>query len=476
MASTTLRIPEVLNHLRSGEKVDLKKLLPKGIKMPDMESIEYPSILVRILPNDKNYAILNIMINDLLRYTAIDIKIESLVERIRKYFPGVSQNNIDSLHKSRIIEDFLANLREMRTNMETLIRAPLSYDQVLVYQAIEGHPYAINESQLFVIKNTNKLKGDWVETLFEIFAYASMITVSDVYIVLPFQKTIWKYSINDWKNRNTYRDFLNSKSKKVQEDSLVDVFVGNVLRQQFRIGFHAPKLKTLMETIQNLPDFTKPYQIFLGGPQNTNININNKEIVAAKNIIQQNNISLYVHSQYIINLCNGSVDNWNVKLLMKNLEYASSIGCKGVVVHVGKSTDKPLPEAIENMKKNLIYCLEAASPSCPLLLETPAGQGTETLKGQNEFINFVSEIKDARIGVCLDTCHVYACGHKPLEYISQFDAHPGLLKLIHYNDSAAPCGSCVDRHAFMGTGHIGMNGMKDIAVLCASKNLPMVIE
>lgn len=476
MAATTLRISEVLNHLRTGDKADLKKLLPKGIKMTDMETVEYPSLLLRILPNDKCHAILNMIIKDLLRYTAIDIKIETLVDRIRKYYPGVSQANVDTISNSNIIQEFLENLRKMRSDMEIHIRAPLSYDLVLVHQAIEGRPDAINETQVFIIKNTNTIKRDWPMLVFETFAYASLNSARDVYLVLPFQKTICKWSLDGWTNRIAYRDFLNAKSKKIQEDNLTDVFIGTALREQFRIGFHAPKLKTLTDTINSLPDYKRPYQIFLGGPQNTNLNIQGGEIVAAKQLIQENNISLYVHSQYIINLCNGGIEDWNVKLLKKNLQYAAAIGCKGVVVHVGKSTDKPLPEAMDAMKRNILQCLDSASPSCPLLLETPAGQGTETLKGQDEFIQFVSEIKDTRFGVCLDTCHVYACGHKPLEYISKFDPHPGVLKLIHYNDSAAPCGSCVDRHAFMGTGHIGMNGMKDIAVLCASKNLPMVIE
>jgi deoxyribonuclease-4 len=78
--------------------------------------------------------------------------------------------------------------------------------------------------------------------------------------------------------------------------------------------------------------------------------------------------------------------------------------------------------------------------------------------------------------VCLDTCHVFACGHKPLEYIESLLKTPGLVKLIHYNDSATPCGSCVDRHAYMGTGHIRMDGMKAIAELCGKHDLPMVIE
>jgi deoxyribonuclease-4 len=244
------------------------------------------------------------------------------------------------------------------------------------------------------------------------------------------------------------------------------------------IGFHAPKQKTLMDTIQSFPDFKKPYQIFLGGPQNSQLRIEDGELAAAGSLVAEKGVNLYVHSQYIINLCTsgGGGDNWNVSLLKKNLQYAAAIGCKGVVVHVGKSTTTAVPAALEAMRKNIVECLEDATEECPLLLETPAGQGTETLTAIDDFLGFVTGIADPRLRICLDTCHVFACGHKPIDYLGKFEDYPGLLKLVHYNDSAAPCGSCVDRHAFMGTGHIGMEGMKQIAELCHTKQVPMVIE
>lgn len=477
-APTTMRVRQILEHLSTPDKAELKKLLPKGIKMPELETARYPSALLGIFPKDTAYSFLGSIAEDLLRLTAVEIKNETLVERIRIYYPDVPQSAIDSVLRSKTTEPFLHLLRETRTKMEAVIRAPLSYEQVLVHGTVEGHPDAINETQVFEVKLTGMLKQNWVAFLFQVFAYAAIqVSVRDVYLVLPLQQTVWKWSLDGWMNRKAYREFLVAKSKKIQEDSLADMFVGNLLREQYFIGFHAPKHKSLMDTVRALPDYRKPYQIFLGGPQSTSLRIEDGELAATAGLIADNHVNLYVHSQYMINLCTlGAGDDWNVKLLMKNLQYAAAIGSKGVVVHVGKSTDKPIPEAMENMKKNLVRCLEAATVSCPLLLETPAGQGTETLKAQDEFIEFVTSIKDPRLGVCLDTCHVFACGHKPLDYISRFDAHPGLLKLCHYNDSAAPCGSCVDRHAFMGTGHIGMNGMRDIALLCSSKGVPMIIE
>jgi len=255
-----------------------------------------------------------------------------------------------------------------------------------------------------------------------------------------------------------------------------NLLVAALLREQFLIGTHMPKLKSLVDTVRSLPDLKKPYQIFLGSPTSSHLNIKDAELVAAAKYIGERGTKLFVHSPYIINLCTAGQSGWNVELLKKNLQYAAAIGCQGVVVHVGKSTKQALGDAMATMKANVLAALEDATEDCPLLLETPAGQGTEVLTEEKAFVDFVREIGDPRLRICIDTCHVFACGHKPLEYIQHTCEHEDLVKLIHYNDSATPCGSCVDRHAFMGQGHIGMDGMRAIAEYCGDKGLPMVIE
>lgn len=254
-----------------------------------------------------------------------------------------------------------------------------------------------------------------------------------------------------------------------------NMLVAALLREQFLVGTHMPKLKSLVDTVRGLPDLKKPYQIFLGPPTSSRLNISDTELIAAGKFIAETGAKLFVHSPYIINLCTAG-DGWNVVLLKKNLQYAAAIGCQGVVVHVGKSTKQPLGDAMATMKANVLAALEDATDDCPLLLETPAGQGSEVLTEEKAFVDFVREIDDPRLRICIDTCHVFACGHKPLEYIQHVCEHEDLVRLIHYNDSATPCGSCVDRHAFMGQGHIGMDGMKAIAEFCGDKGLPMVIE
>lgn len=69
-------------------------------------------------------------------------------------------------------------------------------------------------------------------------------------------------------------------------------------------------------------------------------------------------------------------------------------------------------------------------------------------------------------------------GYDPKAYIEACLTRPGFLKLVQYNDSLGSCGSCVDRHAHISTGEgmIGFPTMSEIASLCSSQNIPMVIE
>ena len=470
-----LRVRQILSSLDTPTKTQLKKLLPKDIKMPDAETEKYPSALLKNLPKEEAYSLLGCIAEDVLRTESDELSLETLLDSVRLLAP---EADLEKIRKSKTTAEFLELLKHTRIQLESVVHEELKYDQALQYDQVEGHPDAMTADQLFEIKLTGLLKKNWTDFLLQVFAYSALYPeAKHVYLVLPLQKTLWHYNVSAWKGQTAFKTLLNNTAKKIQQNSMNDMLVGSMLREQYLIGFHAPKHKTLMDTISSLPDYRMPYQIFLGAPQMTRLQIQDGELAAAAQLVERNRVSLYVHSQYIINLCSLTAgDDWNTALLIKNLQYASAIGCKGVVVHVGKSTDKPLPLALENMRTNIKRALQFATESCPLLLETPAGQGTETLKAQEEFVDFVVSMDTPRLRVCLDTCHVFACGHKPIQYIEKLSEHPNLLKLIHYNDSATPCGSCVDRHAFMGTGHIGMDGMKEIAELCGAKGLPMVIE
>jgi deoxyribonuclease-4 len=294
--------------------------------------------------------------------------------------------------------------------------------------------------------------------------------ITDLYIVLPLQTLVWHRDVRDWTNRDKYLETL-------IKYSAIDVQSGSIIQLLYGIGSHIKKCSTLLDTVKQV-DGRAPYQIFLNGPQCSKISVSDLDIASTNLYIEENGLNIYVHTPYILNLASEFKEGeWQYTLFRKYIEISCAIGAKGVVIHVAKHTKQSYENAITTMKKNLESFLEYASEQCPILLETPAGQGTETLKDMNEFCEFVQNFKDNRIRACVDTCHVFACGHDPLEYVTKMvTEYPSMLKLVHFNDSKDVCGSCLDRHAYIGTGHIGTQKMSSIAMYCNQIGIPMVVE
>ena len=205
--------------------------------------------------------------------------------------------------------------------------------------------------------------------------------------------------------------------------------------------------------------------------------VSDLDIAQSFDLLQQRNIPLYIHTQYIFNLASPATeDHYANNLMAKNLQYGKALGCRGVVVHVGKHVKINIKDALEMMRHNILAVLQYATKECPFLLETPAGQGTELLTDMTEFIEFVLSFDDDRIAICVDTCHVFALGYSPIEYLENVLKHKGVLKLVHFNDSLDVLGSRKDRHARVGQGKIGLKIMEKVARICSANSIHMVTE
>ncbi len=476
---STLRVRQILASLDSVARADLKKLLPPKLALPDLTTERYPSMLLSCLPD--SYSTLGFIAEEMLRLPSSEITLDALIATTYHRVPDLPDEAVEKIRKSKTTQPFLDALIRTRKGLEKVLRSdegPLEFEKEVVYQSVAGHPDMSNKTQVFEVKLTGMLKQNWVDFLFQVFAYGAIMPEAKVlYLVLPLQKVLLGFDVETWSNRQAYRDFLVKYSTHRQTDGFEMMLQSAALCNTYHIGCHVQKQKQLLSTVSMMGDYSKPYQIFLGGPQNSRIAFDPADAAAALAFIQKTGAKIFIHSQYIINLCAKDVkEDWSTQLLIKNLQVGRAMGALGVVVHVGKSTKQDYKEAVETMRGELKRALEHASVECPLLLETPAGQGTETLRGQEEFLDFVSSFKDPRLRACVDTCHVFACGHNPETYLTAAIARSGLVKLVHYNDSHGTCGSCVDRHAACGTGKIGFEGMKKLAQLCASANIPMVIE
>ena len=142
------------------------------------------------------------------------------------------------------------------------------------------------------------------------------------------------------------------------------------------------------------------------------------------------------------------------------------------------------PSALSRIAKALNRGLSMTQTVIPVL-ETMAGAGGVIGNTFHDLAGIISEVDDkSRVGVCLDTCHVFAAGYDLRErekfkaVMKEFDDVVGLkyLKALHLNDSKAPFNSHRDLHANIGTGFLGLRAFHNIMNEARFENLPMVLE
>ncbi|MDR1924812.1 MAG: deoxyribonuclease IV [Planctomycetaceae bacterium] len=204
-----------------------------------------------------------------------------------------------------------------------------------------------------------------------------------------------------------------------------------------------------------------------------------------------------IHDSYLINLASAKPDvlSKSVKAFSDELNRASVLGIRQIVMHPGTPTGDDSDDAdaekngLARIAESLDKIFEQSKSTddfqVEVLLETTAGQGSNLgwkFEHLAEIIN-LSRFSE-RLGVCFDTCHVFAAGYKLSakkdynETMKQFDKIIGIkrLKAFHLNDSAKPFGSRVDRHAHIGQGHIGLDCFKNIVTDSRFAELPMYLE
>ncbi|MFF2653360.1 deoxyribonuclease IV [Streptomyces sp. NPDC058045] len=201
-------------------------------------------------------------------------------------------------------------------------------------------------------------------------------------------------------------------------------------------------------------------------------------------------IPAYVHAPYLINFGSHTVATAerSVLSLRHSLRRARAIGALGVVVHTGSATGgRDRATALAQVRELLLPLLdELTHEDDPyLLLESTAGQGASLCARTWDFGPYF-EALDAheRLGVCLDTCHVFAAGHDlagPHGVAQTLDllvgtVGEGRLRLIHANDSKDVAGARKDRHENIGAGHIGEEAFRALLAHPATENVPLIIE
>lgn len=193
---------------------------------------------------------------------------------------------------------------------------------------------------------------------------------------------------------------------------------------------------------------------------------------------------ILAHAPYVINLASKSdkTRNNSYELFEDDLKRLSHLPNNLYNIHPGSHVGQGVDKGIELISCSLNKLIDEKQKTT-VLLETMAGKGTEIGKTFEELQMIIENVEiDEKVGVCLDTCHVYDAGYdikNDLDNVlDEFDSIIGLnrLKAIHLNDSKFGLNSHKDRHEKIGLGELGLDAVANIINHKSLRNLPFFLE
>lgn len=217
--------------------------------------------------------------------------------------------------------------------------------------------------------------------------------------------------------------------------------------------------------------------------------ISEEEVAIWKKTIQETGIEhVMSHDSYLINL--GSPDavilDKSRKAFREEIQRCHCLEIPYLNFHPGAATKGTVEECLDTIVDSLNE-LEpiAAAGKTRFLLETTAGQGTSVGHQFDQIAYIIHNVhKKIPVGVCIDTCHIFAAGYDIRteegwkKTLGEFDKTIGLSHLyaFHLNDSQKDLGSRVDRHASLGKGHIGLESFRFLMTSPKTRQLPKYLE
>jgi deoxyribonuclease-4 len=255
------------------------------------------------------------------------------------------------------------------------------------------------------------------------------------------------------------------------------------------IGAHVSPAGGLQKAIaRGVERGCRAIQIFNQSPRMWRATVYRDEDVAAfREAMSDSPIdAVLIHAVYLLNCASEDPDIRSKSLasLTHSLRAGHAIGAAGVVLHPGSAKTGHVGEAIERAAATIREALQE-SEGCELHLENTAGAGGTLGRSFEELAALVEGAGgDARLGVCLDSCHLFASGYDirtPSEMASVLrqctrKLGRGRVRSLHLNDSQTPLGSNRDRHANLGEGELGEDGCSTFLSAPALQKLPCVLE
>lgn len=194
------------------------------------------------------------------------------------------------------------------------------------------------------------------------------------------------------------------------------------------------------------------------------------------------------HDSYLINLASPDEALWrkSVDAFHHEVERCDALGIPFLIMHPGAHMGTGEEMGLDRIARAFDEVWRRSPRSLTrVLLETTAGQGTSLGWRFEHLRGILDRVKAPdRLGVCLDTCHVFAAGYDfrtKAGYdamMREFDRVVGIerLRCFHLNDSKGALGSRVDRHEHIGRGHIGREGFRHLVTDRRFRGIPMILE
>lgn len=193
------------------------------------------------------------------------------------------------------------------------------------------------------------------------------------------------------------------------------------------------------------------------------------------------------HDSYLINLASPDEVLWrkSIDLFAEELRRCEALGIPYLVTHPGAHVGTGEDVGLARVAAALdILFAEVDTPHVTTCLEITAGQGSCLGAKLSHLADIIDKVKQPkRLGVCLDTAHLFAAGYdfrgkKYDAFRKELDSTIGVkrVKVLHLNDSKKELGSRVDRHEHIGLGHIGLDGFKPFVRDEAFADVPKILE
>ncbi|MBN1458177.1 MAG: deoxyribonuclease IV [Armatimonadetes bacterium] len=199
-----------------------------------------------------------------------------------------------------------------------------------------------------------------------------------------------------------------------------------------------------------------------------------EEVAGFRQLLGQHDIApVVIHSCYLVNLASPDkvLRDRSLRSVADDMARAAALGARFVVFHFGHHMGTGPDAGVRCIASALKSLLRAGPSDVQLLLENSAGRGSELGAGWDDFVKVLDLLHgDERVGVCFDTCHAHAAGHRldgpqrvgrVLRAVAT-SVSLDRVRLIHLNDSRAASGEHVDHHEHIGRGTIGEIGLRSL--------------